>query len=498
MFFMDQNHVNLLNDPQSRSGRRKKIITISIIAGLFLFGLYWGQRTPPPSYGITLQPKQSIFTFVKNFLFKTDPVLEGQEEDRVNILLLGMGGAGHDGPYLTDTNIIVSIKPTTKEVAMISVPRDLGVEIPKNGVRKINHANAFGELAEPGNGGEHARQVFEQTFGLPIHYYVRVDFKAFTELVDTIGGITVNVPRTFTDTAFPGANFSYRTVQFTAGTQTMDGETALDFARSRHGNNGEGSDFARSHRQQLVIMALKDKMLSIGTYTNPNTVQNILNAMSTHVTTNLNIGQLMYLAGLAKEVNRLPHNLVLDNAPGGYLVSTTGDNGAFLLFPKTGDYTSIQMAIQSIFQTTSTLAMAPIVTTPAPIIPAQQPSAVLSNKITPVSKLPMIKIEIQNGTWRAGLAARFKESLKEQGFTILTVGNSLKKPIDKTAIYVLNSASSLEGAKILSNQFKAPLLTVIPDWLKPEYNNSSTTEDESGMKYNADADILIILGTDTP
>lgn len=488
MKYIDEPQVNLL-DTSSGKLQKKTIIFISALAGLFLLAAFLIIRTAPQTNGITLQPKDSIFETVRNFIFKTDQVLSGQEEDRINILLLGMGGAGHDGPYLTDTNIIISIKPSTNEVAMISIPRDLGVTIGKYGQRKINHANAFGELAQSGQGGDYARQVFAETFNIDIPYYIRVDFKAFIELVDQVGGILVDVPQAFTDTAFPGPNFSYRTLQFETGPQTMSGDRALDFARSRHGNNGEGSDFARSRRQQLVLMGLKEKLLSAGTYTNPLTIQQMLASLSTHVTTNMNLGQMMYLSGLAKDVNAPLKNLVLDNAPNGFLVSTTGDSGAFLLFPKTGSYESINEAIDTIFTSSSST----IATTPKTVNLATSPTP------SPAStSFPNLKIELQNGTWRAGLAARLKEDLTEKGFSILTIGNSLKKPIDKTAIYLLNSTSSIDAAKALSAELKAPILTIIPGWLEEAYNNPGTPEDESGMKYNHDADILVILGTDTP
>ncbi len=113
---------------------------------------------------VTLKPKKIGFLqAVKNFVFHSNNFLEGQNSDRINILLLGMGGPGHDGPYLTDTNIIVSVKPSTNEVAMTSVPRDLGVEIEGQGLRKINSANSLGETRQAGEGGEYARKIFAET-----------------------------------------------------------------------------------------------------------------------------------------------------------------------------------------------------------------------------------------------------------------------------------------------------------------------------------------------
>lgn len=480
--------VNLLPD---KSPFYKKMVIICLVVGLFLFGVViWNaSRVAANNPSVTLHPKSGgIIDTVTRFFFDSDNVLEGQTNDRINILLLGIGGAGHDGPYLSDTNIILSIRPSTKDVAMISIPRDLGVKVADQGVRKINYADAYGEMLNPGKGGDFARQVFSETFKQPIPYYIRVDFKAFSEIVDAVGGIDVAVPRTFTDTQFPGPDFSYRTVHFDAGVNHLDGETALTFARSRHGNNGEGSDFARAHRQQLVLETLKHKLLSAGTYTSPATISQILSSLTSHITTNLDAGQLLYLGTFAKDIKEPIHHLVLDNSPSGYLISATGESGAFLLFPKTGDYTTINTSIDHIFETTSTIE------TVAAGTPIAAPA------ITPPATLPSLvsdaKVEVQNGTWRVGLAARVKGRLAEQGMRVIGVGNSLKRPIDKTAIYVLNLNVSPATTKALSAYFKAPVLTVLPDWLQQSYDNPSTTEEETGMKYNKDADVLIILGTD--
>lgn len=451
-----------------------------ILSVVVLFYLTQTIRSAGESH-TTLAPKNvGLFQTVKNFIFKPEAILEGQVEDRINILLLGIGGPGHDGPYLSDTNIILSLKPSTNEVAMISVPRDLGVKINNHGWRKINHANAFGEAESPGFGGEYAKEIFEKTFQIEIPYYIRVDFTAFSEIIDKMGGITVNVPRSFTDTAYPGPNFSFRTVQFAAGVQTMNGEQALTYARSRHGNNGEGSDFARAKRQQLILEALKDKMLSIDTLGNPVKWQGIYSSLNNHITTNLNFAQLAYLGSTAKDAGDIK-SLVLDNSPGGFLVSTTGESGAFLLSPKTGDFGTINTAITQIFDQTTT--------TPNNIGATQ-----ISNEITNSSSSP--KIEVKNGTWIPGLAARIGKKLDDQGMRVLTVGNSLKRPIEHTVIYVLSETDPLIVKK-LSEILKAANTKTLPDWLLDSYDNPSTSEDETGMKYNKDADILIILGTDT-
>jgi len=482
------NRINFLQpqpiNPESAPRRPKKVWLFFIIIFLTCFSIgyiakqhnlnRWPQEAN--NYDpITLKPKKvGIFQAVKNFVFHSDNLLIGQEEDRINILLLGMGGPGHDGPYLTDTNIILSIQPSTKQIAMISVPRDLGVEI-GGAIRKINYANAYGEVNSPGNGGEYARQIFAKTFNLDIPYYIRVDFKAFEDLINEVGGISIDVVHPFTDSQFPGPNYSYQTITFTAGIQTMDGERALQYARSRHGNNGEGSDFARARRQQQILSALKEKLLSFGTYTNPIRIQKILQTLSEHITTNLDFGQIMYLANLGREANEGIKMLVLDNGTNGFLNSTITQSGAFILYPRAGDFNEINTAIKNIFNDEK-------ITTTNP------------NPIENPSIFPTAKIEIQNGTWIPGLAALVEKKLQDKGFTILAISNSAKRPWDKTYIYVLNNKISPEITKIIATELNAEIKTGLPEWLPLI---SSTTAENDNIGYNKDADIIIVLGTDT-
>ncbi|MFH0927967.1 MAG: LCP family protein, partial [bacterium] len=176
---------------------------------------------------------------------------------RTNILLLGVGGYGHEGPQLSDTILLVSLDREDKKVGIISIPRDLSVEIPGYGERKINSANAYGEEKGQGEGPKLAAQVAESVFGMPVHYYVRVDFNAFQSIIDQIGGVDINVDRAFTDSQYPTNDYGVETISFNAGWQHMDGQTALKYSRSRHGTGGEGSDFARSARQQKILNAVK-------------------------------------------------------------------------------------------------------------------------------------------------------------------------------------------------------------------------------------------------
>lgn len=481
---MEDQQINLLKPQLSQPTPSPKkpiwvlfFVCAAAILGLIFLKNYSDAKKMATQYDQeALEPKKIGFLqSVKNFIFHGDVVMIGQADDRINILLLGIGGEGHDGPYLSDTNIILSIKPSTKQIAMISVPRDLAAKINNYGYRKINNANAFGEMEQSGNGGEYARHIFEDTFNIDIPYYARVDFTAFKEIIDNVGGITVDVERSFTDYSYPGPNDSYQTISFEAGQQELNGERALIFSRSRHGNNGEGSDFARAKRQQIMLSALKKKMLSSSTYLNPLTLQKIISSLSRHIVTNLDLSQIAFLANLGKDIDsdNIRH-LVLDDSPTGFLKPITGENGAYLLAPKSGTFNDISIAINTIFDTTSTIAH----TAPVPKIISTTPSITI----------PAARIEIQNGTWRAGLAALKKQELETEKLFVSTIKNSAQRPISSTVIYVLNKNTPEKTVQAIIKKIGAPTSYTLPEWLNIAYNeNASSTK----------PDILIVLGEDT-
>ncbi|MFA7245317.1 MAG: LCP family protein [Candidatus Magasanikbacteria bacterium] len=424
-----------------------------------------------------LEPKkpEGLFKKLSYLIFNKEVALEGSKNDRINVLLLGMGGLGHDGPYLTDTIMIASLKPSTNEVALISIPRDLGVYTANYGLRKINSLNSFGEVKQANMGGAYATEIISKTFGLDIQYYLRVDFNAFEKIIDEVGGVKINVERSFTDYMYPTPNYLYQTLVFEKGIQTLNGETALKFVRSRHGNNGEGSDFARAERQQKVIMALKEKILSFGVLANPVKIKNIIDTLESHITTNMTFEEMVSFGSVAKELqSQNIKNLVIDNGINGYLVNYTDPKtGAFMLAPNTGNFLKISDAIQNIFENDSTTA---------------------NNNIngndteTPIQEAPKLdyaEVEIQNGTWQAGLATRLKEKLVNEDFFVNEIGNIEVelKPFRESGIYAITSSTkekNLENVlKGLNNELKIPIKQNLP--------TSITT-------LSSSTDILVILG----
>lgn len=433
----------------------------------FAFTLSTAPNEPEAYDPVTLEPKQprGLFKRITNFVFSKDISLEGQKDDRINILLLGMGGEGHDGPYLTDTIIIASVKPSTGQVSMVSIPRDLGVDLPGYGWRKINHANAFGEKDYPGKGAAVATRVIEKVFDTPIQYYVRVDFAAFEQIINDVGGISVDVERSFSDSQYPAPNYLYKTVSFTKGVNKMDGTAALEYARSRHGNNGEGSDFARARRQQKMLLALKEKVLSFSTLSNPVRIHNMYSTLSSHLSTNMEFADILALLKLGKNIsfNEIT-TVVLDTSPEGYLVNSQSDGGAFMLSPKSGSFAEINNMIKNVFETKTGTVLISATSTPPQDAPLLTPSIV----------------EVQNGTWRAGLGARVGKSLQNKGISVTTIGNTNERPLLASGIYKIRDTASLDMMQALQEKLGISIKQTPP----------------STVTTKPDTDILVILGED--
>lgn len=410
----------------------------------------------------------SFFNRITHISTSANKKLIGEENDRINILLIGMGGKNHDGGYLADTIMLVSIKPSTKQVSMISIPRDMTVPTETGAWRKINSLNATAESKEAGSGGPAMTKALSELLGTPITYYVRADFQGFINIIDELKGVTVNVENTLDDYSYPimgeedNPNYysRYEHLHVEKGLQTMNGSLALKFARSRHGVGGEGSDFARAKRQQLILQAAKDKLLSSNNLLKPAMLVKISNELREHVDTNISISDLIILWDDYKDVNRDNIiNKVFDNGAGGLLVNTTGADGAYLLMPRSGNYNEIKEVVQNIFGTTL------------------EPKTTINPLKKPVS------LQVVNGTWITGLASKIGDSLSTYNF-ITTKSNSSERNITSSAIYDLSYGKNDSAIKTLENLTGATLKYDNPNWLQFLKNNSSST------------DLVLILGTD--
>lgn len=393
--------------------------------------------------------KPSLFEQVGRLVNSSERALKGTDRDRVNLLVLGEGGEGHEGAHLTDTMLFVSIRPSDKQVGILSIPRDLWIRSADGGLTRINNINAFAENKQAGSGGEAARLAVAQVLDQPIDYYVRLDFAAFKTLIDDVGGVTVNVTQSFVDEAYPTDNNLYQTIRFAAGWQTMNGDRALMYVRSRHGSNGEGSDFARSRRQQEVIAALKDKLLSFDTLLNPSRLASVLETLQAHVVTNLELWEVAKLAQLAKDVDqgKIARRLLSDdeNSPLYATTVATPEGGAYALLPRRGDWTDVQRIARDLLDPTR-----------QPTI-ARQVQA--DTGLAPDAEIKPLKIEVLNGTWQTGLAKRTGDLLTKTGYQVTRIGNAEVRGVRRTVIYDQTGGAepaALASLKSLLNAEVAP------------------------------------------
>lgn len=287
---------------------------------------------------------------------KVDPnLLKGEGDGRVNILLLGNGGVGHEAPDLTDTIMIASIDPVNQKVALVSVPRDLWISLPGHGSMKLNAAYETGKYDYLGKvdssnanskaveaGFATADQAVEQVLGINIHYNALVNFISFKKAVDTIGGVTIDVPETLYDPSMAWEN-GWNATLAKKGLQVFDGEHALIYVRSRHSS----SDFARSNRQRAVITAIKSKAVTLGTLSNPIKISQLLSTFGDNVKTDLSIGDAARVYTLTKDVasaNIASIGLGDNNT----LVKTGRVGNQSIVLPTAGlaDYSDIQTYIR--------------------------------------------------------------------------------------------------------------------------------------------------------
>lgn len=539
---MNKANIDLLKEEPPRRPRRPKRSPVLFFGrGLVILIVIAATAGTVFSYHVTSTsdssgnfPSISLFSTIKHLVSSENRGLLGEDDDRVNFLLMGIGGEGHSGPQLTDTIIFTSYQPSDGAIGMMSLPRDMTVPIPGYGYRKVNHANAYGELDEPGAGPALATQVIGDVLNEDIHYYLRVDFDGFAEFIDALNGIDVYIENTFTDENYPshGMEFDncgydeldeeeiysdatsvieiaeilevpeeqkgileeameeenqpvvidyscrYESITFYEGWTHMDGDTALKFVRSRHGNNGEGSDFARSSRQQKIILAVKDKVLSASTFLNPTRISKLLDAMKANIATNLDVWEIVRLAKELKHLTSesIVHH-VIDASESSPLYATVL-NGAYVLLPRNDDWSPLQNIAENIF--TSDEELSP-----------QYADAV-------EEKPKFVRVEIQNGTNITGLAFRTSQLLDGQGFDVTSIGNASSRGYEHTVIYDLTNGQRSEELKTLRDFLQADVTLSATGWMISSdivpKELAFTDEDYENLATQDNLDFLIILG----
>lgn len=356
-----------------------------------------------------------------------------QTDGVTNILLLGKGGSSssNPAPQLTDTIMLVRYRASDKKVAMISIPRDLSTTFPNGGQGKINAAYSTGynsikdskdAARKQKAGADAASAVVAKIAGVPVHYSVTVDFNGFKDLVDNLGGVTVNVEKALNDPRYPADNMiDYAPFKLAAGVQKMDGKTALRYARSRETT----SDFDRAKRQQNLIYAIKDKMLSLGVLANPVKFSSTLQSLGAHISTTFSPDELKELTNVAQNIKSdLVINKVIDNDPKtGLLISEPGSSD---LVPKTGNFTQIQSFVKNIFNESS------------------------------ASPTASVKIEVYNATGEVGKAKALADKLEKKGYKVAVL-EKYDTVVDKSFIEDGTSGSAKQTVEIIGTmlgQFK--------------------------------------------
>lgn len=423
--------------------RKKKIAIVSaaiiflIFGSVFLsFKVFYASKK--------LNENMGFFKSLSHLILSSDRELAAGKGN-INILILGIGGPGHDGPYLTDTMLVASVNKKDNKIAMISIPRDLLIDTYKFGKQKINAINAYAEAANAGGGAKFTRDVVQELLQIPVNYYVRIDFSAFKDLVDAVNGIDINVPNAFTDSLYPvGETAQTTTVSFASGPQHMDGAAALVYARSRHGNNNEGSDFARSRRQEQIILALKNKVLTAGTLLSPEKLTEIYKILKEHIDTNINVWEAAQLANTYRNMNLAPGNIamnVLEAGPDAPLYATYYGN-QYVLLPKKADFSDLRA------------------------IAADPWNAEAKKYIGSYKDAAGISVAILNGTDVAGMAALEAQALSDLGYKIQSTGNAPAKNFEKNVIYNLTPRDKNDALQNLKSVLQANVAQSVPAWLK--------------------------------
>ncbi|OGY25034.1 MAG: hypothetical protein A2Y57_02660 [Candidatus Woykebacteria bacterium RBG_13_40_7b] len=342
------------------SKSRLKLAALGIfvfILGYFIYLFWW------PAFNVikeVLKAPGSVISLIRN----PADTLESTN-GRVNFLILGIDKRssipysyeGRDGKvykngFLSDTILFASVDLETKDTFLLSLPRDLWVKIDQYGYGKINAAYSIGETSGYAGGGLGlAKGVVEEHLGVPIHYSARLDFQAFEKAIDAIDGVEINIDRAFDDYNYPiegmenaecpdgSFNCHLQHVHFDQGVQKMDGETALRYVRSRQGTNGEGTDFARAKRQQKVILAFRDKAVSLETLANPIKLSSLILSFGEGLAMDFDLNVLGALVKLVKDVDpKKVRTVTLETGDTGLVYSPPMEQygGAYVLLPKVG------------------------------------------------------------------------------------------------------------------------------------------------------------------
>jgi LCP family protein required for cell wall assembly len=400
-------------DKPARKDRKKRRLTLKIlyvplfagvVIGIFLFSkgiinlnkIFGGNSS-------SIQASQSV------------SALKKEGDGRINILVLGIGGAGHDGPDLTDTILLVSIDPVNHQAGLLSIPRDLWVTPEGYQPMKLNAVYENGKWSYTGGSSSNDKKAIQAGFnlenkvvggilGIPIQNDIVVDFKAFQEAVDTLGGVNVNVPTELYDPTIAWQNNNNPVIAM-PGDQTFNGAKALLYVRSRETT----SDFARANRQRAVLLAMKDKVFSLGTFSNPSKISSLSDELGNNVDTSLSLNDVATLYSIMKQINNSQiKSIDLAEPPNNY-VTTDELDGQSVVRPIQGygQYSNIQNFVRNTLKDSYL---------------QKENSGVL----------------IVNAGSNAGLGSSLGASLSSYGYRVLGVQNSSQKIANSSLVDMTN------------------------------------------------------------
>lgn len=311
------------------------------------------QDTPNPTPNIEITPDETLDSNTTPEPTETSNPDESVEVTpavqfdprRVTILLMGIDQRqGEQGPFRTDTMMVLSIYPATHTGVILSLPRDLWVTYPRGlGVGKINSANVVGDNVDyPGGGGPQlAKETVERLLGIHVDYYIMVNFDAFITLIDAIGEIEVCPPQEINDPDYPDGSYGYKPVYFPAGCQSLGAERLLEYSRTRA---TDGGDIDRAARQQEVLFGVRSRIVSLGGVSS--LIQNALSiweSISANIRTDLTFDQMVNLALLTEDIPR--ENIQNASITYGEVELGTGPDGTDILIPITSDIRDLVFAL---------------------------------------------------------------------------------------------------------------------------------------------------------
>lgn len=426
------------------------LIVTSLVFGGYIFALSYNNLNKVLKGGA-----KSAVALQKN----VDPSLLNEEGDsRVNVLLMGRGGGNHDGPDLTDTMMIASIDPVDNSIVLLSIPRDLWVSVPGHGSMKINAVWETGEFAAEGriapgstdpkvieSGYQLVDSIVQGVTGLKINYNVLLDFQAFKEAVDAIGGVTVDVPSELYDPTMAWENHN-NPVLALPGIQHFNGDQALRYARSRETT----SDFARGQRQRSLLVAIKEKAETMDTLTNPVKVSQLINSLGNNVATDMGLSDAEKLYSI---ISKIDTNNITS-------VGLTDKNSDFITTGRMGDQ-SIDLPIAGL---NNYDAIKNFIRTLLP---------------DPYIKKENARILVLNGTSDPNILSSVVSNLTSYGYNIVGTGNTKNDNYAATSIIDLSNSSYPYSLHYLENRLNATVLKNLPE-------NIDTTTTQ--------ANFVIILG----